>query len=547
MNIIGIGALTHDSGAALIKDGKIKIAVNEERFNRIKLSGGFPEFSLDYILKNIKKDDVNKIVFSDLGEKEFSKRSKNLLLNPYLFSSNIPMSLRTWAIMARWKLKTHSLFKKQQNLLKEKYGEKFIKVEHHATHAATAHITSGINKNLIITTDNHGDFLTTTTYVGENNKLEKVNEVKWPHSPGFFYAIVTKALGFRQWRHEGKITGLAAYGNPNSPVYDKIKKLMWYENGTIKTRSLIGSDNYVKNLAKKYSREDMAAVFQRIFEEVIGSYIKNYMDQTGMKNIALAGGAFANVKLNQRVKELGAENIFIHPHMGDGGTGVGAAIHESLTENIKPYQMSNVYFGPDYSDKEIKEELEKTNTKYECHKDIEYQTAELLAKGKVVARFNGAMEYGPRALGNRSILYQATDPTVNDWLNEKLKRTEFMPFAPVTLEKYGPKSYKNLKGAEYTAKFMTICFNATDYLKETCPAIVHVDGTARPQLINEKDNLSYFKIVDEYRKITQLPTIINTSFNMHEEPIVCTPADAIRSFKQGHLDYLAMGNYLIKN
>ena len=544
MKILGIGALTHDSGTALIKNGKIESAVNEERFNRIKLSGGFPYHSLSYIKKN--KESIDRIAASDLGENDFLKKSKSLILNPYLLSTNIPTSLKTVAIMARWQLKTYLLFKQQQEQLRKKFGKKFIQVEHHMTHAASAHLTSGINKNLIITADNHGDFLTATASIGEGNSIERIHAVPWPHSPGFFYAIVTKALGFTQWRHEGKITGLSAYGNPNSPVYQKIKKLMWFSQGTIKTRSLIGSYGYVKQLAKKYSREDMAAVFQRVFEEVICSYTRYYMEKTGIKNIALAGGAFANVKLNLRIKELNADHIFIHPHMGDGGTAAGAALYATQDNKIKPYELQHIYFGPSYSDKEIKQELDKSNLDFKRMKDIEYQIAELLAKGKVVARFNGAMEYGPRALGNRSILYQATDPSVNDWLNKNLKRTEFMPFAPVTLERFAKKSYENLKGSEYTARFMTICFNATSYLKENCPAVVHVDNTARPQIIRKQDNLSYYKVLEEYYKITKIPSIINTSFNMHEEPIVCSPDDAIRSFKQGHLDYLAIGNYLVK-
>jgi carbamoyltransferase len=157
------------------------------------------------------------------------------------------------------------------------------------------------------------------------------------------------------------------------------------------------------------------------------------------------------------------------------------------------------------------------------------------------------MEYGPRALGNRSILYQPTDSTVNDWLNKRLKRTEFMPFAPVTLDEFADQCYKNLDGARYAAKFMTITFGCTPWMKQRCPAVVHVDGTARPQLINQRTNPSYYRILQEYHKLTGLPSLINTSFNLHEEPIVCSPEDAIRAFRDGHLDYLAMGNYLLKH
>jgi carbamoyltransferase len=179
--------------------------------------------------------------------------------------------------------------------------------------------------------------------------------------------------------------------------------------------------------------------------------------------------------------------------------------------------------------------------------NLEQRVATLLAAGKVVARFDGRMEYGPRALGNRSILYPSTDPTVNDWLNKRLHRTEFMPFAPVTIAEYAEQCYENIGDARYPASFMTMTFNCTDWMKQHCPAVVHVDGTARPQLIAREVNPSYYAIVEEYRKLTGLPSIINTSFNMHEEPIVCTPGDAIRSFTTGNLDYLAIGPFLLEH
>ena len=230
--------------------------------------------------------------------------------------------------------------------------------------------------------------------------------------------------------------------------------------------------------------------------------------------------------------------------MGDGGLAVGAGL---AYLKPKPFALDNVYFGLEFSCEQIKEVLkhQKNHINFEFIEGIEHRIAELLAKGKTVARFNGRMEYGPRALGNRSILHQANDLSINNWLNKKLRRTEFMPFAPTTLEKYKHKCYCNIKSAGYTAKFMNISFDCTDFMKENSSGAVHVDGTARPQLLYKKDNQSYFLILDEYRKITGNPSIINTSFNMHEEPIVCTPHDAVHSFRRSSLDYLAMGDFLI--
>jgi carbamoyltransferase len=235
--------------------------------------------------------------------------------------------------------------------------------------------------------------------------------------------------------------------------------------------------------------------------------------------------------------------MYVFPHMGDGGLALGATL---AYLKPSPFRFKNLYFGPEYSNAEIKKELERNNLKYTFYKDMETEIAKLLAKGKVVARFKGAMEFGPRALGNRSILYQPTDVSVNDWLNTKLKRTEFMPFAPTVLEEHAEKCFKNMKGAEYTAKFMTITFDCTNWMKKNCPGVVHVDGTARPQILSKKDNLPFYKIIDNYRKLTGIPCVINTSFNMHEEPIVCSPHDAIRAFKDSRLNFLALENFLVR-
>jgi carbamoyltransferase len=276
--------------------------------------------------------------------------------------------------------------------------------------------------------------------------------------------------------------------------------------------------------------------------------VSNAVQQFKIDKVVLAGGSFANVKLNQRILEArGVAGVFVYPNMSDGGLSQGAALHFDIGRNGSvAHTLPNAYYGPSFTNEEIEAALRAEHLEYTSHPEIEKEIAKLIAAGNVIARFNGAMELGPRALGNRSILYPATDPAVNKWLNQRLKRTEFMPFAPVTLEEYAEKCYKKFKGAAYAAKFMVITFDCTDYMKEKSPATVHVDGTARPQVINERDNPSYYKILKEYCKLTGIPTLVNTSFNMHEEPIVCTPQDAVRSFLQGHLDYLAIGPFLVK-
>jgi carbamoyltransferase len=209
--------------------------------------------------------------------------------------------------------------------------------------------------------------------------------------------------------------------------------------------------------------------------------------------------------------------------------------------------MEHVYLGPEFSDEEIRRELKAQGVVGTHYAEVEPEIARLLASGAVVARFNGKMEYGPRALGNRTILYQATDSTVNYWLNDALKRTEFMPFAPVVMAEHAQECFKGLEGAENTARFMTITFDCTEWMQMTSPGVVHIDNTARPQLVTERDNPSMYKVLAQYYQLTGTPCLINTSFNMHEEPIVCTPYDAIRAFKMGHLDYLAIGHWIVKN
>jgi len=213
----------------------------------------------------------------------------------------------------------------------------------------------------------------------------------------------------------------------------------------------------------------------------------------------------------------------------------------------RPGPLTDVYLGPDYTEAEMESALRAAGLPYQRARDAEAEIARLIAQGRVVARFHGRMEYGPRALGNRSILYQATEPAVNQWLNARLGRTEFMPFAPATLLEDRHQCYQRIDGAEFTAEFMTITFDCTPWMLKHCPAAVHVDGTARPQLVTAASNPSFYRVLSEYKKLTGLPSVINTSFNMHEEPIICTPEDAIRGFQNGRLDYLAMGNFLVKS
>ncbi len=561
----------HDAGAAIVENGKILAAINEERLTRVKGQAGFPFNSIREVLRlsGKKPEDVKHIVIPEISK--FVDVVKNVTKYPITAFPLRKGSKTTWLDIVKHFIYSFYIILQTYprvvvnhwldiRRLKRMFPHaKFHRVEHHVCHAASAFHTSGFKKAMIVTADYWGDFVCNMVAIGEGKDIRVVSRSWYPNSIGHYYANLTTWFGFRANRHEGKILGLAAYGNPDSPAYEEVRELLQVDGLKLYCPYMIGKmwhkkfpifkDSLMRRLQARYPREDIAAVFQRRLEEVFVELVTNAYKRFQIPDLVLAGGTFSNVKLNQRLKEVpGIERVYVFPNMTDGGISAGAALHYDISSNGSVGSpLEHVYFGPEFSNEEIEAALKRGGLKYTYYENIEEKIAELLAENKVVARFNGKMEYGPRALGNRSILYAATDPNVNDWLNKKLGRTEFMPFAPVTLAEYADRCYKNLDGADYPARFMTITFDCTDYMKEVSPATVHVDGTARPQLIDEKTNPSYYKILKEYHKRTGIPSIVNTSFNMHEEPIVCTPDDAVRSFKQGHLEYLAIGNFLVSN
>jgi len=573
MKILGI-ADGMVSGAALIENGRITAAINEERLIRKKMATGFPLNSIYKVLEVGQTDpsDIDYVAVAQLSSffssypspwvdwlkphRNFGKRCLDSLssyLAPVIGGNRI--SWMTYQNILR--ALTYKRPKGIAKLLRNNYGiscpVKFF--NHHYAHACNAYFTSGLKNATVITLDGGGDGASSHVYRVENGNFEKICEINSFNSIGNYYAYVTSICGFGPHKHEGKITGLAAHGEP---IYkDLFSRLICYDKGKIVNKGKVFRYSAIKKIKKllpsDFQIKDLAASIQKQLEEVVTNYIKYWVEKSGFSDLALSGGVFANVRLNQFIHELdNVDSIYIHPAMGDDGLSVGAAFALMAEVDAKTLKigessrLNDVYFGPEYSDEEIINVLESQRLNYVFHQDIEHMIAELLSEGKVVARFTGRMEYGPRALGNRSILYQPTDPSVMDWLNKRLKRTEFMPFAPSTLEEYSKESFKNLDGAEYTAHFMNIAFDCTDWMKKTCPGVIHIDGTARPQIVDKRTTPSYHKIIDEYRKITGLPTIINTSFNMHEEPIVCTPYDAVRAFKMGAADYLAIGKYLVK-
>ena len=602
MKIVGISPLDKDSTVCLIIDGIVVAAIAEERLSRVKMHAGFPYKALEQLLSmyDLTANDIDSVAyaFEDWEEETrlidatLAEHKRQELANPpadivanmsrlpkqpkrnysipgleesalyinksalhtaayRLLSTNARLS--TWFSsrqILRWRNTASEAHRKWSHELDKglrHFGleKKLKRVDHHLTHAANAYLTSGFDDALIITLDGYGSGLGGSVSIGKNGNIERLHSLPYPTSLGEFYERVTSSLGFVPGRHEGKIVGLAAYESPDI-LYDIVRT---YFEGTGESLRYRQPHNFAfsRHLAAQFAKPTVAAAYQKVLETVAREYIQPFVKQTGISNIVLSGGVVANVKANQRIFEIdGVEQIFVHPNMGDGGCSVGAAL--VLADNHTPVsrgRIEDVYWGPEFSDEEIESVLKEIGVNYHRSDNVDLETAALLAEGNIVARFAGRMEYGPRSLGNRSILYHAKDPEVNLWLNTQLNRTEFMPFAPATLHEEREACYLNIRGAEHAASFMTITFDCTETMKAQSPAAVHVDGTARPQLVSERSNPSFHRVLKEYHRLTGIPSVINTSFNMHEEPIVCSPADAVRAFQLGKLPYLAIGSFVV--
>lgn len=581
MKILGIHS-GHGCGVALLNDGACIYAASEERFARKKIIYGYPHLAVDDCLKytGVEVSQIDRVALSifnpvmkwkSLVHARTSRVRhaglKSLLFFEYpnedkpFYYAGLPALFLNLAALTGIPTLLGYFLPSVINI-RRKFGSKIPIdfVGHHECHAlGTAYFCGHKAPFSVVSEGYDGEASLKYDDYDDQLKPKRLSTTYMPHSPGEFYNCPTFILGFNFHKHCGKITGLAAYGDSNKLI-DKVRALMWEENGEVKISPLITQMCVEYALTQKLPKyfegekqEDIAAAFQRVLEEVQVKSFEANIKKTEKKslNIALSGGTFANVKLNQNfLDQPRVESIFVMPPMSDEGQPVGAAvaslqIHDR--ENWKPHRLPDAYLGPDYPDEQIEIAIKQNNLPYHRSNDVELEIAKLIHEGLVVARVNGRMEFGPRALGNRSILARPTDPAVNDWLNKRLKRTEFMPFAPsvidTNLDKLFTGNYR--KGLD-AAEFMTITFQCTEWMTKNCPAVVHIDGTARPQIVRKATNPSFYKIISEYEKISGLPVVINTSFNMHEEPIVCTPEDSIRAFLQGHLDILAIGPFIVK-
>jgi len=601
MVVLGINP-GYDSTAALVVDGQIAAVVEEERLSRVKMHLGFPRRAIQEALRiaGLQASEVDSVTFPFVDYLAAHPVITRLLLqekgcpfdpeNPLkpiqllqilistakvsdLFSFSVrKSSARNYSTNVRVYLnELHRLGINVTSLLP---------VNHHMAHAASAYYFSGFDGCLIVTADGCGDGQSLTVNIGKKGKIKRIYQSSSDVSAGVFYASVTAYLGFKAHRHEGKITGLAAFGNPSS-CYDlllpclklapdnrslkcdfqnnswihsvaQLKRL--FSHRYFRNPAMNSYDDYFRAHLFPFSREDIAAAAQKRLEDVFIQFLQPVIKETGLDKLALAGGVFGNVKLNQKLFELeGVKEIFIHPNMGDGGNALGSAFlahaHHMIEKDgasISGFKIRDVYLGPEYLDEEIEKELKYRKLNYRYCENIEHIIADQLSNKRVVGRFNGRMEYGPRALGNRSILANPSDANINTVLNKRLHRTEFMPFAPSVLSEDAQSYFQLTDGNLHAAEFMTVTCQVHPDKRELIPAVCHVDGTARPNVVRQSVNPSFYKVIQEFKQRTGLGVIINTSFNIHEEPIVCTPADACIAFQQKAVDALAIGHFMVE-
>lgn len=567
MNVVLGLSTTHDSGASLIKDGKIISAVNEERFNRTKHYGYIPFKSIEYCLTS------SDVTSSEIGAiavpSDILRADSRLLLSNTKSPRNISIQssspLKRTALFAGESIKRASDINSQipsyvSDIEFEDDTTVYL-VNHHESHAATAYYCCGHEDALVITLDGLGDRLSGTIWRAEDGKLENLKQWGREGSLGWFYGIVTQALGWWIGNGEGKTMGLASYTDPTSEVKSALRDILpEYEDGELvngydfsRVKSFNIQDTnhwmfeesaYVKKLIERYGREVVAASAQNLLEEQVLNIVEPWIQRTGSQHLATAGGIFLNVKINRRIlSQTNLSDYFIFPNAGDGGLPTGAALRSYHHDNPKfrPFRLNHAYFGTNIASK-LPEHLEERQLQYTNPENITEKCADLLADGKIIAWCQGRMEYGPRALGNRSILIDPTREDSMDRVNKRVKfRDSWRPFAPSLTEE---SAEEYLVNAEYDP-FMITSSQVKEGKKNVIPAVTHVDGTTRPQVVRRDVNESYWELIKAFEERTGVPVLLNTSFNLSGDPIVRTPDDAIKTFYASGLDALAIDDYLV--
>lgn len=564
MNILGIAGLLIDGSAALIRDGRVVAAVEEERSSRIKhksiiQSGGLPYESIETCFKygNISFKDVDYVGYFFEPWREFFSLSALRLKRSFMS----PSTVAYYQIYYLDTLRRHLAVEK---LLRDKCKKtmKFHWLSHHLCHAAAAYYASPFDRAAILVMDALGEIDCTSFYIAENNRIKRILKYDFPHSLGFMYATLTDYLGFKSNNDEYKVMGLASFGEP--VYYEKMKRVFQVkDNGRLELDfsyfdkyfrgKTYVNDKFISLFGPVRSKEekiterhmDIAASMQKLLEESALKMLKHIKDLTACENICLGGGVALNCKMNGLILKEGVfRKVFLHSASHDAGCALGAAYlvkHEVLNEKDRE-PLLHAYLGDGYTDEEIKKALQVSKVKYESYEDITAKTAELLAKGNLVAWFQGRAEWGPRALGARSILADPTRPEMKDIINERVKhREEFRPFAPSVACDDAHKYFH----IDDKSPFMLFVVPAKKEARDKIPAVVHVDGTSRVHTVDKDANPLYYDLLRKFECLKGVPVLLNTSFNVNKEPIVNNPYDALRCFFSTGLDYLVMGHFLI--
>lgn len=594
MYILGISALYHDAAAALIKDGEIIAAAQEERFTRKKHDPSIPKHAIEYCLKEgkIEAEDLQAVVYYDNPLLTMGRFVQNLRYAGADSEDLLKFSLGSLVSRKMW---VHKMLEDCMGRLGVE--NKLYVAEHHVSHAASAFFPSPYRKAAIITVDGVGEYATTTIGYGEDNHIKLLQEIDYPHSLGLLYSAFTYFCGFKVNSGDYKLMGLAPYGEP--VYYQLIKDKLIdikpdgsyrlnleyfdYQYGRAMTNEkfaqLFGGDRRLPESAITKREMDMAASVQKVVEEIIILMARHAKKLTGedVENLVLAGGVALNCVANGKLyREKIFENIWVQPAAGDAGGAVGAAMfyyyqycnNKRIADGIHDRQKAS-YLGPEYADDVIEEYLKEKGYIYHKQEDkqmLYQQVAKLLDEQKVIGLFEGRMEYGPRALGNRSIIGDPRSPEMQSKLNLKIKyRESFRPFAPSVLEESTEEYFE----MDCRSPYMLLCADVqetrrTEFqlgeeiklsqenllpvvnkVRSDIPAVTHVDYSARIQTVNEEDNPTYYGIIKAFQQLTGCGVIINTSFNVRGEPIVCTPEDAYLCFMRTEMDALVLGDYIL--
>jgi carbamoyltransferase len=571
--ILGINAYHGGASACLIQDGQLIAAVEEERFSRIKYQAGFPVESIRFVLHEA------GIGPQDLDHIGISRKPTANLVKKALFAFQKRPSLKLIGDRLNNSMKVgdlKSVFSESLGVDADRLKAQFHNVEHHRAHMASAFFVSPFEEAAIFSVDGMGDFVSTMWGTGRGTQLEVGGEINFPHSLGLFYTAVTQWLGFPKYGDEGKVMGLAPLGKP---IYlDKMRELVKIQrDGTFELGldyfvhhaegatmtwnegeprlGIIYSDTFVELFGEprvQYGEitechQDVAASLQAMLEEAEMALVCRLQRETGQKALCMAGGVALNSAFNGKIlPETRFEEIYIQPAAGDAGTSLGVCyyIYHQILDRPRTYVMNDAYTGPQYSDEEIQTALEGAGLTYERLEEdaLVQRAAELVADGNVLGWFQGRLEWGPRALGDRSIIADPRRDDMKDILNARIKhREKFRPFAPSILQEHVGEYFDQT----YPDPFMIKVYNVLPEKQSVIPAVTHVDGTGRLQTVDREHAPLYWKLINAFKEQTGVPVVLNTSFN-ENEPIVCTPDEAIAVLQRTKMDALAIGRFLVE-